>query len=95
MNKIKLKDISEEMERRILNSMKRTWQAIGIDCIQCRIYCGEKRMPRAEVIEVVCDADRMDMYGDDQEAYDVSKRLDWNDMKKLGKKAFPFKTYGY
>ena len=96
MKDLKLKEVPEEMRKRICQMMNSTWQAIGSDCLTAREECGEKgAMPRSEVIEVVCDADYASMYGDDKEAYEIFKRLSYDDMKKLGKIAFPYTRYGW
>lgn len=96
MEMIPLKEVPKEMQNRIVNAMYRTWEAIGDDLLQCVADCGGKiPIPRSEVIECVCDAGRMGPYGGDKEAYEISKKLSWNDLKKLGKVAFPFAKYGY
>jgi hypothetical protein len=94
--KLRLKDVSPEMRKRIIRAMGSTWDAIGGDTLQCVEDCGGKTpIPRSHVIEMVCDADRMAMYGNDRETYEMTKKLSYDDLKKLGKEAFPYKRYGW
>jgi len=93
---LKLKEVPEEMRKRIIRMMDETWQTIGSDCLTAREQCGEKSdMPRSEVIEAVCDAGYCQMHGNDKEAFKVFDRLSYDDMKKLGRLAFPFASYGW
>lgn len=89
-----LKEIPKEMQTRICRAMMNTWQAIGSDTMAMVQECdGKDSIARAEVIELVCDAGRMGMYGNDKEAYEIFNKLDWKEMQKLGKVAFPYKRY--
>lgn len=91
-----LRDIAMDMQKRVIVMMNRTWDAIGGDALQCVEECGGRTpIPRAEVIEWVCDADRMDMYGGDKEAYTFWKTLPRKVQDALAKKAFPFGRYGW
>ena len=93
---LKLKQIPDDMKVRICRAMSQTWQQIGDDILNCSIEYGSgKTIPRSEVIEVVCDADRMQMFGGDQEAYLMTKKMTYADLKKLGKVAFPYARYGW
>jgi hypothetical protein len=94
MGDIKLKNVSEEMQNRIIRAMSNTWQAIASDMFQCLQDCGEKtEMTRAAVIEVVCDAGHIQIHGGDTDAYKVFNELSYTDMKKLGRKAFTYTRY--
>jgi len=56
--------------------------------------CGEKPIAsRSVVIDVV--SDHIDIYGRDDEASVTCRKLDYKDVLKLGKKAFPFARYGW
>jgi hypothetical protein len=41
----------------------------------------------------VFDADRMRLYGGDKEAEEYTHQLSWDEITKLGKKIFPYKSY--
>jgi hypothetical protein len=91
-----LKSVPKEMQERIKRAMHNTWDAIGGDALTMVQECnGRDYMTKAEVIEMVCDAGYMDMYGEDKEAYKVFDQLSYDDMKKLGKEAFTYKRYGW
>lgn len=91
-----LKDISTEMQKRIASMMYNTWYTIGDDLLRCLEECGEPAvLKRNDVIDMVCDADYMLTYGNDREAYQVSEELDYKDLVKIGKKAFPYSRYGW
>lgn len=88
--------IKPDMESRIISAMSNTWQVIGSDCFQAQIDCGEESrdMKRAEVMEVVADANYMEMYGNDKEAVSEFRKLDYKDQNVILKKAFPYTRYG-
>lgn len=94
---MKIKEIPVQMQGRIYRMMNRTWDAIGADTLECSgIPCDSgKTIPRSHVIEIVCDADHMAMYGNDKEAYEIFKQLSYPDKLKMGKIAFSFKRYGW
>lgn len=85
-----IKTVDEEMKKRIIRAMSRTWDYIGCDLLSET----EGDIPQSEVIEVVLDADRVTMFGNDKEAAKVLYELSYNAMKNLAKEAFPFKRYG-
>jgi hypothetical protein len=88
-------DIPDDMMERIERMAIRTWGAIAYDVLDMIAYDTERRnyASQAEVVEMVGDADRMQMFGDDQEAYNFTRQLSWDDMKKILKKVFPSKRY--
>lgn len=90
---LKVSDIPQEMYERIHRAAHRTFDAIGGDLMQVVQESGGHDMKQGEVIESVFDADRMDMYGGDKEAYEYCKKLPWDEIEKLGKKIFPYKRY--
>jgi hypothetical protein len=93
---MKYKELTPDMKKRIIRAMDRTWQTIAGDMFQCLADCGEKPiMSRAAVIEVVTDADRMEAYGGDKEAYETMRDMTYTDVKKIGKEAFPYTRYSY
>lgn len=83
--KLKLKDVTEDMQKRIRSMARHTYDQIGPDL--------PKRMKQSEVIEVVGDADYMKMHGADKEAYEVWNKMSYNDQNKILKQAFPGKVY--
>lgn len=84
-------------KERIIEMAKRTWDVIGGDTLRCLEEEGvDPVIPREEVIEVVCDAGYMKMYGNDKEAYEVWNKLPTYDEKMAAVKgAFPFEMYGW
>ena len=89
--------MDKEMSKRIQRMASRTWDVIGGDCLQCLEDAGEKPiMPRDHVIESVCDADYMKMYGGDKEAYEVWINLPtYKEKMDIVKPAFPYAKYGW
>jgi hypothetical protein len=89
--------ISEEMDKRLSHIAQRTWDYIGYDVISACMDDGRNTMKRSDVIEVVCDAGYMHMYGNDDEAYAYYLYLlekNEKHLAKVMKEAFPFKYYG-
>ena len=85
------------MRERVQRMALRTWESIGADCLRAMEECGENPiMSRTDVIETVCDAGYMKMYGGDDEAYEW-----WNSLKtfelriEVVREAFKFATYGW
>lgn len=88
--------IPPEMQKRIEDMAYTTWQAIGGDILDA--LGGEKNHPRirrSEVVEIVCDADHMKTYGEDEEAYKFWSELPWGQRSSCIRKAFPCQWYGY
>ena len=89
--------MEKEMKRRIEDMANRTWDAIGADLLvdEDGNIDESASLPKDEVMEVVCDADRMEMYGDDKEAYETWKALPtYKDKQKAIDGAFPSEFYG-
>lgn len=86
--------MNDELKQRIIKAMNRTWDAIGSDAIALTIeYERRSWMKQDEVIEMVLDANRMDMYGDDAEALTEFNKLTYEQMIEIGKEAFPARRY--
>lgn len=84
------------MEDRIIDMAHKTWNAIGADILTAvEEGTGDTSIPRDEVVEVVMDADHMNMYGHDPEAYKYFQTLDYDDKERVLKKAFPLSRYGW
>jgi len=84
------------MEDRIINMAKRTWQIIGGDVLRAVEEAGEKPMLlREEVVEVVMDADHMEMHGNDKEACEHLNSLPLKEQERIVTKAFPLRVYGW
>ena len=85
MHKLQL----EEME----NGLNNVWEAIGADVLE---MFGSDTISKADVIEMVLDANRMDAHG----GLDADALLFWNGLnsatqKRVAKSAFTYKRYGY
>ena len=90
--------MEKEMKERMEQMASRTWDAIGGDMLVDEEGNMDESatMPKDHVIEVVCDADRMAMYGDDKEVYEVWKALSSYDEKlKAIEGAFTYEYYGW
>jgi len=89
--------IPKEMEQRIIRMASVTWDVIGGDILSSLEEAGEQPvMPRAHVIETVCDASYMETHGGDKEAYKFWDGLKtYEEKKKVVGKAFLFKSYGW
>ena len=88
-----------DLDKRLMEIAKETWDMIGGDILRSMEECGEEPiMPRSHVIEVVCDADHMLTYGGDPEAYAYFLYL-WDNhpkhVDKVMKEAFTFTRYGW
>lgn len=87
-----------DMEPRTIDAMHRVWQMIGDDFL-----VGDDGKPDYKMVvkatlvrEVVCDADRLKMYGDDDEASKWFYSLPRKEQQKIEKKAFPpGRNYGW
>ena len=93
---LKIKDFTEDEVKRLHCAMQSTWDAIAYDILACN---DGKDMPRSLVIEVVLDADYMEMYGghrpEDKALIQRFRQLDYKDMIKMARDTFIDKRYGY
>lgn len=80
------------MKYTIEQALNNTWQAIGHDILEAT---GGEAIPRADVVEVVLDANYLEMYGglsaDEVKAF---RALSYNKQKAIARNAFPFGRYG-
>lgn len=87
--------LTAEEKARWAPMLRTVWDAIGYDCLQCS---GSDSMSRAEVVEMVCDADRpcfnskmtKEEYRVLCDLYDTPAFKRW-----IAKDVFPSKWYGY
>lgn len=87
------KEVSKELDERLMRIANMTWQTIAGDIFDC---IGKDSMKRSEVIECVGDADYMFTHGNDPEAYAYFLYLFHNNEKhlqKVMKQAFPYRSY--
>ena len=82
-------NVPPEMFKRLDAAATRVYHQIGGDLAQ--LTGGE--IKQAELIEAVFDAGRLHQMGEDREAAEYAKQLNWPEIMKLGKKIFPHKTY--
>ena len=91
--------ISDEMLTRIANAVNKTWSAIGYDCfVDDNGRQDESRVfPRDEVWELCIDADRTQVYGDDEEATRFLYKLPWEvrNCPMMIEHCLQFKKYGW
>jgi hypothetical protein len=90
---LKVSDIPQEMYDRIHRAAHKTFNAIGGDLMRAVEEDGGHAMKQDEVIESVFDANYMQIYGGDKEAEEYTHKLSWDELTKLGKKIFPYKSY--
>ena len=87
-------NLSKDMEQRIIDMATKTWSAIGGDVLQMIAELDRKDYAvQADVVEMVGDASRMKVFGEDEEAYAAYSKMTWNEGRKILKKAFPYKQY--
>jgi hypothetical protein len=74
-------------------ALNRVWQAIGADILECN---GGQAMPRAEVVEIVMDANYLEMYsGIPAEDIKAFRALPYDEQDKIATAAFTYASYGY
>jgi hypothetical protein len=84
--------MEKELEDRIICAINTTWEAVAYDWMEA---FGINKIKRDEIFEAVVDADRMVTYGNDPEAVEYFYGLGTKEMKKVFKKAFPYKVYEF
>lgn len=87
---MKLKDVPDNMKRRIKTMLNMIWGYIAADALE-----GTKNgtLRKGLVIELVLDADRVKTFGDDKEAVEVFYSLSDTEQMKIAREAFIYKTY--
>jgi len=94
--KQKDRKITPEMQYRIHEMAKKTWQKIGPDILQCVEEDGGKPvLDRGSVLMCVTDAEHMETHGEDLEAYRFWDKLSYEQQQDSVSDAFPFDTYGW
>jgi hypothetical protein len=87
----KVSKFSPEEKKTIQEVLRRVWNAIGSDVV------GELgTISRAEVIEVVLDADRPQDYTEGEAEREILRRFDklsYDEMIEIARSAFPFARY--
>lgn len=82
--------ICPEMESMAADSIIRTWNNIAGDCFEC-----SDTLSRAEVIELVMDANRLEDNGMEAAAYAIwAKWFSPTSWKRIIKMSLPYKSYG-
>lgn len=82
--------LNEEEFERFRRACNATWQAIGGDCSEAN---GGKSMPRSTVVELVLDADRIEMYGGDR-ATTRDAPNDWTSFYATRLRPWIIENYG-
>lgn len=81
-------------QQNLSQALRRTWDVIGGDILAC----GEcDAMPRSEVIEVVLDANYLEMYGDSASKEDIAafRKLSYDEQENFAGTVFTCRSYGY
>lgn len=74
-------------------ALQNVWNAIGSDVLE---MCENNTASKNEVIEMVLDANRINMYGDlPSDALLFWNGLSMKEQLKIADKAFIYKHYGY
>lgn len=77
----------------VRRALHRVWDTIGADILQCAEV---NQLPKAELIEVVLDANYLEMYGGlDKEELKAFRALSYDDQIKEADNAFTYSYYGY
>lgn len=88
--------LSNEMKKRIEIMALKTWGVIGADILRIvEEQGGNPIILQNEVVDAVCDASYMQMYGNDEEAYTLWNSLPIDIQENVVKKAFPAARYGW
>ena len=90
--------MEKEMKERMERMARRTWDQIAGDCLVNEDGEPDESvtLPRADVMEITCDADHMEMYGRDKEAYEAWDALPNYEAKlEAISGAFTYETYGW
>ena len=90
----------EALEKRAIQALQQTWQAIGSDCLQCTQEAeGKDTMSQELVIDCVTSCGYSSgypaMYGNDDEAVAWLQDQDYETKDRICLAAFPFKNYGW
>lgn len=72
----------------IYGALQRTWSEIGSEAV------ADGTLSRAEVIELVLDADRARAHFKDQALYARFTALPYKELIEIAKGTFKFRTYG-
>jgi hypothetical protein len=73
-------------------ALQRTWEVIGGDFLECG-RCGS--LPRDAVIEVVLDANYLEMYGNAKEDVAEFRKMSYDEQDEFAKTVFTYRSYGY
>ncbi len=84
--------INQDMQQRIRTAMRRTWEAVADDVLAMGVQVVQQDV----VVEMVTDADRLTMYGDDAEAAAAFYALEYGSCERrcIQDAAFPEELYG-
>ena len=83
--------LTPEEIKSVQQDMHRVWDYIASDIGEAEGV--GNTIPRDEVIELVVDADRLLTHGTNKEAVKKLYALDYKEIQKIGREAFPFKRY--
>jgi len=103
---VRISGLNEAQIQAIHRAAMATWDAIGYDCLCATVQSNPRKttMSKAEVIEVVYDANRLEQFGaahlQDQQVLAFVRNNDpWTKERSeavhaILKKAFPYARYG-
>ncbi len=70
---VQVSGLSEAQVKAVQVAARATWDAIGYDCLEAN---GEKTMLRAQVVELIIDADHLSTYGNHGSARETGPLAD-------------------
>lgn len=73
-------------------ALQRTWEVIGGDILECN---GGEAMRRGEVIEVVLDANYLEMYGEAKDDIAAFRKMSYDEQTAFAETVFTYRSYGY
>jgi len=81
------------MEERIKMVLLCTWNSIASDIAEVEAEMGNDTVSKEIVMEMVEDADRLEMYGGDGEAVKVFRTMKDLDRERIMNETFPYSSY--
>ena len=81
-------------EQRMIRALINTWAIIGADCLSALENAGEEPVMEQKDVILQC-LEYVKMHGGDTEAAEAILALSPGERDIIGRKAFPFETYGW
>jgi hypothetical protein len=88
--------MTPEIKERVKQALRLTWDAIGDDVLRISVEMGEgSTVDRDTVIEMILDANRPEMFGQDREAIAEFDKLSYKEQVQIAKEVFTASVYSW